>query len=503
MLKPLSVDIVVVGSGFAGSLAALILNQLDFNVALIDKATHPRFSIGESSTPTGNMILKDLAARYDLPQLTPLSTFGTWQDAYPHLRLGRKRGFTYFKHTKHSPFITDDKHSNELLVAASKDDYYSDMHWHREDVDAFLAAEVHKAGISFYENTRIDGLTKGNTWKLQCNQKSDHSDSALHIEASFIIDATGRGGFLGQNLGIKDHVHRVRTNTHSLYGHVDDLSSWHDYMTTKGFPSKDHPYHCDDAAVHHLIDGGWIWMLRFATGRTSAGIVMDRRRHKKIELDFENYLSDYPSLSEWFSTASFVAPTNPPINTGRIQYRWAQTAGANWAMLPHTAGFIDPLHSTGIAHALCGLEKLVYVLQHHWKKPSLPDALAQYDLSVQRELDHIDMLVHGCYMALDHFELLTAFTMLYFASAITYEEARLNYVENDPFNRDFLCAEDTTLASITQSCYQDLYLLINQGSNSNSIEAYIRSVEKQIEPYNTAGLFSPAIPNMYAYTATV
>ncbi len=32
------------------------------------------------------------------------------------------------------------------------------------------------------------------------------------------------------------------------------------------------PYPIDDAAVHHVFDGGWIWVLKFNNGITSAGV---------------------------------------------------------------------------------------------------------------------------------------------------------------------------------------------------------------------------------------
>ena len=59
-------DIAVIGAGFAGSLTALGLDRLGYNVILVEKATHPRFAIGESSTPIADMILRDIADRYDL-----------------------------------------------------------------------------------------------------------------------------------------------------------------------------------------------------------------------------------------------------------------------------------------------------------------------------------------------------------------------------------------------------------------------------------------------------
>ncbi len=60
------VDVVVLGSGFSGSLLAQILGRTGRSVALLDNHGHPRFAIGESSTPAANLILKELADRYDL-----------------------------------------------------------------------------------------------------------------------------------------------------------------------------------------------------------------------------------------------------------------------------------------------------------------------------------------------------------------------------------------------------------------------------------------------------
>ena len=48
-------EIVVVGSGFAGSLMARVLAVLGYDVLLLERGTHPRFAIGESSTPLANL----------------------------------------------------------------------------------------------------------------------------------------------------------------------------------------------------------------------------------------------------------------------------------------------------------------------------------------------------------------------------------------------------------------------------------------------------------------
>ena len=59
-------DVAVVGSGFAGSLLAMIVSRQGRSVILLEKGRHPRFAIGESTTPLSNLLLEELASRYDL-----------------------------------------------------------------------------------------------------------------------------------------------------------------------------------------------------------------------------------------------------------------------------------------------------------------------------------------------------------------------------------------------------------------------------------------------------
>ena len=44
-------DVVVIGSGPAGSHASTLLAQRDFDVDLLEKARHPRLTVGESLIP--------------------------------------------------------------------------------------------------------------------------------------------------------------------------------------------------------------------------------------------------------------------------------------------------------------------------------------------------------------------------------------------------------------------------------------------------------------------
>jgi len=489
-------DVVIIGAGFAGSILAMILRRQGKYVLVIDKATHPRFAIGESSTPTANMVLASLARQYDLPRLAPLAKYGAWKAAYPHLTCGLKRGFSYFQHLPETEFQPRDDHANELLVAANRSDQVSDTHWLRAEVDAFLADEVRDLGIRVWEGTDVEELQPraGDGWRLTGRR----AGQPIAVTTAFVVDASGAAGVVPRALGIRPRQPACRTNSWAVFGHFRDVASWQEMVAARGGRADDHPFPCDHAAQHQILDEGWMWLLRFDNGVTSAGLVWDAARTPwdaalAPSLQWQRCLDRYPSLREMFARATPVDPPGKLVRTGRLQRRWSRIVGSNWAALPHTAGFIDPLHSTGIAHALCGVERLAEVLKRHWQRPDQMAALARYEASVLGELDLIDELVAACYRGLTRFPLLVACSMLYFAAATTYEERR---AAGDR-SLDFLCANNPQFRAIVANM-TDRLSRVESDADARDFSAQLAGA---IRPFNTVGLCDPAALNMYRYTS--
>jgi FADH2 O2-dependent halogenase len=500
-----AVDVVVVGAGFGGSLTSMILDRIGLPVALVDHATHPRFAIGESSTPIADMLLRDLAKEYNLPRLAPLSSYGSWKRSYPDVACGLKRGFSYFQHDEHQPFQPTADHVGEMLVAASASDDVGDTHWYRPDVDAFFADEVTAAGIPFLDATRLTSVveTDDGRWLLE----GERHGELVRIRAAFIVDATGAGGSLRHHLQLPDETSQFETRSRAIYCHFHNVPRFGDRLQAAGGNVSDHPFDCDTAAVHHLLDGAWMWVLRFDNGITSVGLVLDEQRYPldesiPVEEEWSAWMARYPELAAQLCDAPMAALPGRLIRTGQLQRQSAQAAVRNWAFLPHTAGFIDPLHSTGIAHTLSAIERLADIIRSHSQQrrldvsPALCAALQDYDAQLRGELKLVDQLVAGCYRTLGKFRSFAAFSMLYFAAATTYEHRRAE--SRTGTHRGFLCADDAQFRDIVREVTK--HIPTGHTSSPDVVAQFEAIVAKAIEPYNRVGLCDSAVHNMYRYT---
>lgn len=473
----LECDIVVMGSGFGGSLMAMIAQRLGRSVVLLEKGRHPRFAIGESSTPLANLLLEELAQRYDLPAIAPLAKWGTWQKHRPEIACGLKRGFTFYHHRLNEPWTMQPDRGNELIVAASPNDTISDTHWYRPDFDHFLVREAQELGVKYFDETQLhdakdgaDGFLLGGT---RCGE-------AIEVRARFVIDASGPRGFLHRALGLGETAFDKLPPTQALYTHFADVARW-DSVT----PSPDTPpYPVDDAALHHVFDGGWIWVLRFNNGITSAGVaatneVAQRFQFSDGEDAWRRLLAALPSVARQFADAR---PLLPFVHAPRLSFRTRAVAGENWVLLPSAAGFVDPLLSNGFPLTLLGIERLAGIIEQNWGAKSFATALGVYSEQTLRELEVTADLVGGLYANMGDFDSFKAVSMLYFAAAMTSETVRR--LGRDTAGSSFLLEGDVVFGPALRECLR----LSRCGGATHSPVDCLSTIQRAIAPINLAHL---------------
>lgn len=413
-------DVAIIGSGFAGALLGRLLARAGRSVVLVEAARHPRFALGESSTPLAAIAIERIAHRHALPELAAFAAHGRWQARQPELRCGLKRGFSFYGHERGRPYRNGPGDPRRLLVAASPNDAVADTHWLRADVDARFAQRAVDDGVSLLEEHRL----------IAADARDDAIELTLQtpagsrrLLAGFAVDASG--GALADALGIGS-LDTCSQPTTLLYGHFRQLQPFADRLSAAERNAA--PYPETLAANHHLFAGGWIYLLPFDDGRVSAGALLENwLPHRDPKHSWQLLLAQLPSLAECFR---YAEPDNEaPLRQRRFKRRQRlQASGARWVLLPHAHGFQDPMYSTGIAWSLVAVERLAELLSDRDPQTAESQAgLARYSGLLRREAAQVNALCRGARALYGDFDRFVEWARLYFIAA-SYSEARQRLV---------------------------------------------------------------------------
>jgi len=494
----------IVGSGFAGSILARVLNRMGHTVTLFERGSHPRFAIGESSTPLAALSLERLAERYHLPDLHSLAAYGRWIDQFPSVRRGLKRGFTFYGHRSGTAYLNDDANASRLLVAASPNDAVADTHWLREDVDHFLVQRAVTEGVEYLDRsdlTNIERTPKG--WRVIGSRQG----KSLGLDVELVVDASGASNFLAKLFAIPSHLSNIGLQTGLVYGHFEAVAAFQDVAQAQAAAFPPGPYPDDRAAVHHMLEEGWMYQLPFDHGVVSAGFVVEygdrwsELNRQPPEEVFRWLLNRYPTLREQFADAR---PTQPVAMIGRLQRRLAAAAGRRWALLPHAFAFTSPLFSTGIAWSLLGVERLARLLEPAGVSPTeaaLEVQLLRYGEMLSEEARHLEQLLEGAYTARADFDLFVAYSYLYFV-AVSHAEASQRLRPPPPELGSwslvgFLGASDPVVRGAVAQAKEMLHAVRMSGPTGESPGGFLNAIRDLVRARNVAGLADPARNRMY------
>ncbi|MEO0651312.1 MAG: FAD-dependent oxidoreductase [Planctomycetota bacterium] len=340
-------DVVILGSGLAGPVAALCLVRQGLRVMILDQGTHPRFALGESTTTPSSLWLKVLAERFNVPELLNITTAeGIRRHVAPTSGVKSNFGFLY-----HEPGADAKTRAWQAVIpqASFSDEdlgppQSSEMHYFRQDIDAYLwsralaAGAVGRAGIDVTEVTfGDDGATV-------------ETSTGEAIECGFVIDASGFNSVLARQLNLREDPPRMRTNSRAMFTHMVGVTPYEE--VDRGSPPLA-PW--SQGTLHHFFDGGWMWVIPFGnfTGSQnklcSVGLCLDNKRFPKDpdlspEQAWSEFLERFPAIQRQFAKA---VPVRPWIATDRLQYSSSQCVGDRYWLTAHAAGTVDALYSMG------------------------------------------------------------------------------------------------------------------------------------------------------------
>jgi FADH2 O2-dependent halogenase len=348
-----------------------------------------------------------------------------------------------------------------------------------------LVREAEAEGVEYLDETSLDQFDETGP---HTTLSGTRNGQPLRIVANFIVDASGPRGFLHRVLGMPPAPLRWLPHTHGLYSHFTAVDRWDRLIADDGTP-----YPPDDAALHHVFPGGWIWMLRFNNGITSAGAALTDDLAATLDLTrpeaaWQELLTSLPSVADQFRRAR---PIIPFVHVPHLAFRSSQLWGRRWAMLPSAAGVIDPLLSTGFPLTLLGIMRLLDVLETTSEGTERDRALSEYARVTNAELDATEQLVAALYANMSDAPLFKRLSLMYFAAA-SYSEAvrRLGRPELAP---GFLLHAHPTFGAEVRACAA----LAASRPPDDERTRLIARIDRAIEPFDTAGLLDESRRSWY------
>jgi FADH2 O2-dependent halogenase len=336
-------DVVILGTGLPGSALAAILARHGARVALIGAGTHPRPAFEETAIPYTSLLFRVLGERYDVPELGRLAGWRSIRENVTrNCGIGRTLGFVYHRAEGRLPEPADAGQiaSPRLLPAEAT--------LFRQDIDAYVfytaigygATARQQATVSEI-NAGADGVTvvtgRGETWR-----------------ARYLVDATGRESPLAEQVGLREEPPRLRHRSRTVATHMVNVRPF-DEVAGHRYPA---PQRWDQGTLHHLFDGGYLWITPFGNHRdapnqvTSVGASLDPDRHPAgddPEAQLRALADRIPPVAEQLAGARAVQPwtSTPPR-----QYAAAPVTGERWCLLADSVGYVDPFLSRSLVTGL-------------------------------------------------------------------------------------------------------------------------------------------------------
>ena len=337
-------DIVIVGGGTAGWLSAAYLshNLQNVKVTLIDKVRGTPVGVGEGTLTNFEPFLADCGFEkgdwFDATDATYKSgiLFPNWAEK------GKDIWHPFFKsfreaipNTSIHDLWTQNQHLDFKKFALSFYDCSIDNLVDFDNLD-FYAYHVDCTKLVQFIQERIKhkiDFIKQDVIKIDRSGNKINKlflKDGTEITADLFIDCTGFKSILQENKESIDLTGRLFCNT-AIAGHVP----------YENIDNELHPY-----VISEAVDHGWIWNIPVRT-RIGSGLVFNRDV-TTID-DAKEYFCNY-----WNNR---ITPENCKVIDWTPYYYHEQWQG-NTVAIGLSAGFIEPLESTGVSLIMASITKL-------------------------------------------------------------------------------------------------------------------------------------------------
>ena len=317
-------DVIIIGAGPSGSSAAALLRHKGYAVTVIEKQYFPRFSIGESLLPQCMVFLEEA---------------GLLDTVREHVE---SRGFQF---KNGAAFLCGQKRSHYNFTEKFTDGPGTTWQVRRADFDHLLAQQAQQYGADIRFGHEVIAVDVESDQPILT--VLDEAQQQYQIQAKFLLDASGFGRILPKFLDLESPSNfPVRR---AIFTHIEDgIGKDTDFDREKIL-----------VTVHEKDPRAWYWLIPFADGRASFGVVAEQDffDHYQLEDSAENepeallkrILTDEQSLSQILQQAKFDTPVRTLVGySANVKH----LAGRNYALLGNAGEFLDPVFSSGVTIAL-------------------------------------------------------------------------------------------------------------------------------------------------------
>ena len=325
-------DVLVIGGGPGGCTIAPLLVEQGLRVAVLEKAHHPRFHIGESLLPANLPLLERLGVADEVRAIgmrKPAAEFvSPWHDRTQVFRFADAW-------RKDMPF------AYQVL---------------RSRFDEILIRNAAAKGVHVEQGCKVVKVDL-DSQPDQVRVTARHDDGHESLwRAKFLVDASGRDTFVANRLGIK-HAN-PKHNATAIYAHFDGAQR-HEGVDAGNI-------------TIFWFDHGWFWFIPLQDGVTSIGMVtwspfLKTRGERSLKQFLMDGIALCPALAQRLANASLQTEVTA---TGNYSYAAEHCHGRNYVLIGDAYAFVDPVFSSGVWLAMKGGELAAEAIATTLRKPA-------------------------------------------------------------------------------------------------------------------------------------
>ncbi len=354
-MKQIETDVLIIGAGPAGTLAAAMLEKEGFRPLIVEKQEFPRFVIGESMLPSSMNLLQEAGLL----------------DAVEKQNFLRKNGAVFLRGEERCIFDFSTQYTSGFKYTYQVP---------RADFDKALADEVAARGVEilFRHGVTSVNFTADNAFATV--EKPD--GSTFEVKAKFILDCSGYGRVLPRLLDLETPSKFPLRE--SLFTHITG-----DVRPTGREEGK--IWVC----IHP--DGAWIWVIPFSNGKTSAGVVATPEFFAKFpgtpNEQLRAILMSDPNAARRLEKMEFAMPAQ---RISGYACSVKKLFGERFALVGNATEFLDPVFSSGVSLAFASANRAAKVLTRQLRGETV-DWQTEYADHVMQGINTFRAYVAGWY----------------------------------------------------------------------------------------------------------